>query len=228
MKKQIEAIFFDLFSTLISVSKAAGDQGSYTADILGIDRTAWNNACFSDHHDICAPSDQIAIIQKLAHSLDPSIPLSRIQEAAAARQWRFDHALCNIEEEILHVLGKLKQRGIRLGLISNASTDEVRAWSDSPLAELFETAHFSCHCGIKKPQPGIYQLVLRQMGLTPEQALFVGDGRSQEHRGASSVGIKSLLVTYFIDSDSSDTDLNHRREGTSGEIAHIRDLFCHI
>jgi len=35
-------IFFDLFTTLISVSKAAGGRGRYTADILGLDRDTWN------------------------------------------------------------------------------------------------------------------------------------------------------------------------------------------
>ncbi|MES9872135.1 MAG: HAD-IA family hydrolase [Candidatus Sedimenticola sp. 6PFRAG7] len=223
MQESPKAIFFDLFATLISVSKAAGAQGRYTADILGIDRTRWNAACFSEHHDICRPTNQVETIRKMAHSLDPSIPKSLIHEAAEERQWRFDHALINIEQEMLEVLEKLRSAGIRLGLISNASTDEVRAWPNSPLAPLFETALFSCECGLKKPEPGIYRLALDNLAINADEALFVGDGNSREHLGASETGIRSLLVTYFLENCGED-DLQRRGAGSSGTISHIREL----
>ncbi|RLW70067.1 MAG: hypothetical protein B6D71_07800 [gamma proteobacterium symbiont of Stewartia floridana] len=47
MKTTYKAILFDLFGTLLSVSKAAKGRGQFTADILGLDRKAWNRACFS-------------------------------------------------------------------------------------------------------------------------------------------------------------------------------------
>lgn len=227
MPQVVSAIFFDLFSTLISVSKAVGDKGRHTADVLGIDRDRWNTACFSDHHDICRPTNQRGIIQKLAHSLDPTIPISLINQAAEERQWRFDHALLNIERGILEVLNSLRDAEICLGLISNASTDEVRAWPDSPLYPLFDVALFSCHCGIQKPHPGIYQQALSEIGITPDEALFVGDGRSREHQGAAQAGMKGLLVTYFIENADED-DMAQRSKGSSGTITHIRELFDHI
>ncbi|MEJ1469495.1 MAG: HAD family hydrolase [Candidatus Sedimenticola sp. (ex Thyasira tokunagai)] len=223
MNHSPKAIFFDLFATLISVSKAAGGQGRYTADILGIDRSRWSAACFSEHHEICRPTNQAEIIQKMAHSLDPDIPIPLIHEATEERQWRFDHALINIEQEILEVLEGLKSGGIRLGLISNASTDEVRAWSNSPLAPLFETALFSCDCGLKKPEPEIYQLALNSMAVSAGQSLFVGDGNSREHQGAAASGIRSLLVTYFIEG-CSEGELKSRGKGSAGTISHIREL----
>ncbi|MES9870534.1 MAG: HAD family hydrolase [Sedimenticola sp.] len=223
MQLSPKAIFFDLFATLISVSKAANGQGRYTADILGIDRNRWNEACFTDHHEVCRPTSQGEIIRKLAHSIDPAVPMSLIEEATQARQWRFDNALLNIEQEIMATLDQLKSAGVQLGLISNASTDEVRAWPDSPLAPFFETALFSCECGVKKPDPAIYRMGLDNLAIGAEQALFVGDGNSQEHLGASRTGIRSLLVTHFIEGNSED-DLKRRGEGASGTIPHIRDL----
>ncbi|OQX31517.1 MAG: hypothetical protein B0D96_06210 [Candidatus Sedimenticola endophacoides] len=216
------AILFDLFATLISVSKAAGG-GRYTADILGLDRHAWNRACFSEHHEICRPTRQRDIVRRLAHSLDPEIPETLIAEACEERQRRFDRALIEVEAEILTVLGELRGRGIHLGLISNASTDEVRAWDRSPLAPLLDCALFSCHCGLKKPDPGIYHLGLRTLGLPPHQALFVGDGGSDEHLGARRAGIHSLQVTYFLERLSPE-ELAHKARGARGRINHIREL----
>jgi len=227
MSYPVQAVLFDLFATLVSVSKAGAERGRYTADILGLDRKEWNAACFSEQHDICGPSNQLEIIHKLAHSLDPSIPLSRIREAARERQQRFDHALLQVEAGILDALEALQEKGVRLGLISNASTDEVRAWPDSPLRPLFDTALFSWECGLKKPDPAIYQLGLSRLGVEANQALFVGDGGSREHQGAAASGIPSLLTSYFLDG-ADEKDLRQREAGSVGRIGHIGELVTKV
>jgi putative hydrolase of the HAD superfamily len=223
MKSTYKAIFFDLFGTLISVSKAAGDKAPYTADILGLDRRAWNQACFSEHHDILGETDHLATVKRLAHSFDSAIPMQKIQRAAKTRQRRFDLALTRVEPDILSALHTLNESGFGLGLISNAATGEIRAWPTSPLAPLFKTVHFSCQCGVKKPQPEIYDMALVEMGIDREDALFVGDGSSNEHLGADACGIDSLLVTYFLNTPNT-SDLQHRGLGSKGVISHIRDL----
>lgn len=223
MKPTYKAILFDLFGTLLSVSKAAKGKGRYTADILGLDRNAWNQACFGQHHDIVSRTDHLESVRRIAHSLDPTIPLNRVRQAAQARQLRFDSALNDIEPGILDILQHLKQQGFILGLISNASTGEVSAWPDSPLAPLFTTVHFSCQRGVQKPDPAIYRMALDELAITPRAALFIGDGSSEEHLGAEACGIDSLLVTYFLD-NSSELDLMRRGEGSKGRIGHIREL----
>ncbi|MBW9259549.1 MAG: HAD family hydrolase [Candidatus Thiodiazotropha sp. (ex. Lucinisca nassula)] len=223
MKTTYKAILFDLFGTLLSVSKAAKGQGQYTADILGLDRQAWNQACFSEHHDIVGRTDHLEIVRRIAHSLDPSIPLDKVRQATDARQLRFDTALLEIEPGILTILQELKQQGFILGLISNASTGEVSAWPESPLAPLFTSVHFSCQQGVQKPDPEIYQMALAEMAITADSALFIGDGSSEEHIGAEACNIDSLLVTYFL--DTSDThELDRRGKGSKGRIGHIREL----
>ena len=219
-----KVIFFDLFHTLINVTTAPGASGRYTADILGLGREEWNTACFGSAHNITAPTQQREVIRQLAHSLDPSIPIEKIDDAATERQRRFDYALRNIEPEVLDVLAHLREAGLRLGLISNASTDEVSAWSDSPLSRLFEQAVFSCHCGLCKPQPEIYHHALQQMGVKVSEALFVGDGGSEEHRGAAGVGMDNVLITRYL-GHYDGARLAARREHTRWEIEHLPQLF---
>ncbi|MBV2091500.1 MAG: HAD family hydrolase [Candidatus Thiodiazotropha sp. (ex Ctena orbiculata)] len=223
MKTTYKAILFDLFGTLLSVSKAAKGQGQFTADILGLDRQAWNQACFSEHHDIVSRTDHLEIVRRIAHSLDPSIPLEKVRQATDARQLRFDTALLEIEPGILTILQELKQQGFILGLISNASTGEVSAWPESPLAPLFTSVHFSCQQGVQKPDPEIYQMALAELAITADSALFIGDGSSEEHSGAEACNIDSLLVTYFLDTSDAH-ELNRREKGSKGRIGHIREL----
>ncbi len=52
--------------------------------------------------------------------------------------------------------------------------------------------------GVRKPDPRIYQHALAAIGVRPEDAIFVGDGGSDEHRGARAVGMRTVLVTRFL------------------------------
>lgn len=218
-----KVILFDLFHTLVDVGAAPGASGRYTADILGLSRDAWNKACFGDSHEICQRTDQRSVIRALAHSLDPAIPEEKIIEAAEERQRRFDHALLSVETEVLECLADLNKAGLRLGLLSNASTDEVRAWPDSPLAPFFEQAFFSWECGCAKPQSAFYRHALRQMAVTADECLFIGDGGSDEHRGATKLGIDNILLLRHI--GHYDTHrLDSRRAQVKWELASLTAL----
>lgn len=194
----IQGICFDLFNTLVSVGKVPAHVGPSTAEILGVDTQTWRDACFGEHHDICGPTDATDNLRRMAHAIEPGIPEVTIQKAVRVRQRRFDHALLHVDDEVLTVLDGLRESGIRLGLVSNASTAEVQAWPASPLASLFDVTVFSCDCGSMKPEPAIYQQALRELGLVPQACLFVGDGGSNEHNGAHEVGMKPVLLRRYL------------------------------
>ena len=194
----LRGICFDLFNTLIDVATVPESVGRFTADILGIDREAWRLACFGPMHDICRPTDALPTLRKLAHSIDPEIPELLVQQAVIERQQRFDYALLNIDVSILAMLNKLKQQGLKLALVSNASSSEVSAWQRSPLADYFDTATFSWETGLQKPQPDIYLFTLQALGLAAVEVIYIGDGGSEEHVGATQVGLRSVMVNYFL------------------------------
>ena len=82
---------------------------------------------------------------------------------------------------------------------SNASTDEVAAWHNSPLSSLFDEAIFSCHCGWCKPHAAIYHYALERMGVEVQEALFIGDGGSDEHKGVAAIGLDNVLITRHLE-----------------------------
>ncbi len=93
----------------------------------------------------------------------------------------------------LETLAELREREIRVGLIS-VCTDEVPAlWPDSPFADRFDSSVFSCSVGLAKPDPRIYHLACDELGVAPEDSIFVGDGANDELAGAEAVGMKAVL-----------------------------------
>jgi putative hydrolase of the HAD superfamily len=219
-----KVILFDLFHTLVDVGSVPESYGRYTADILGVGRDEWNQACFGAAHDICRPTDHVAVIRALAHSIDPSVSDDLIVEAAEERLQRFEHALLHVEPEVTEALTQLRDAGLRLGLLSNASTGEVQAWPRSPLAPLFDEAFFSCECGCAKPDAAFYQHAISTLGVAREECLFVGDGGSREHEGAERLGIDNVLITRHI-AHYDEGRLAPRRAAARWEITQLSELW---
>jgi len=224
MNLRYDAICFDLFHTLVDVAKVPSTIGAATADVLEVDQRQWDNACFGPLHDICEETEHQHVVQKLAHSIDQSISISKIEEATRSRQARFDYALSQVEDDIIEQIQSLRNKGVKTVLVSNASSGEVTAWKDSPLADCFDEVIFSCECGMAKPDPGIYQLALEKLGVRADKTLFVGDGGSQEHEGARAAGLSPVLMKKFTYDSLSEEELRLRAMFADYEIHQLGDL----
>jgi putative hydrolase of the HAD superfamily len=55
----------------------------------------------------------------------------------------------------------------------------------------------SCETGLVKPDPEIFKLCAARLGVRPEDCLYVGDGGSDELRGASTVGMTPVQAVWF-------------------------------
>jgi putative hydrolase of the HAD superfamily len=168
-------------------------------------------------------TDPYESIRIIVHAIDPTIPEERIRRAVAQRPARFRHALTHVRPEILHGLERIRAMGLKTGLISNAGYDEVEAWPESPLAPLFDTALFSCHTHLMKPEPEIYLLAARTLGVAPEKCLYVGDGGSREHEGARAAGMCTVLMLGLLE-ESMPEIASRRARNTDFEARTMEDL----
>ncbi|HTR79374.1 MAG TPA: HAD family hydrolase [Gemmatimonadaceae bacterium] len=201
-------VLFDLFHTLVSVPSPARAGELAVAEILGVSREEWQRRYYDE--DILGRClgrvcDPLEAMRGVAHTIDPFIPEERIVVAAASRRRRFTRGLVEIEPTILAALDRLRGAGIRIALVSDAGADDVEAWALSPLRERFNATVFSYEIGIRKPAPAIYQRALDALDAPAADAMFVGDGGSDEHRGARAVGMRSVLVTRLIERPTPET-----------------------
>lgn len=61
------------------------------------------------------------------------------------------------------------------------------------LNDIFEKAYYSFEVGMRKPEADIYQFVLKQSHLIPEQTLFIDDSEANI-RTAKTLGIQTLWI----------------------------------
>jgi putative hydrolase of the HAD superfamily len=193
-----KAVLFDLFHTLACVPPPGLAGEAPVPQILGVPAAEWHRLYYED--DVLGRClgrvvDGVEAMRAVTHSIDPTVSEERILAAVESRRRRFETGLIDIEDEILAALDRLRAAGIRTAIVSDAGADDVEYWHRSPLSERFDAIVFSYQLGIRKPDARIYQRALDRIDTRPADAIFVGDGGSEEHRGAQAVGMKTVLVT---------------------------------
>jgi putative hydrolase of the HAD superfamily len=173
-----------------------------TCEMLGVSHQDWDEQLLVHSRDRLAGlrTEPLDIIRTMAQAIDPAISEERIRAATQNRMIRFAAALRDIPQQNLAVLERLKSQGKLLALLSNADAMEVEAWDATAAARLFDVTVISCRVGLVKPEPAIYELCLRELGVTADEAAFVGDGGSDELQGARDVGMTTIMVTGVMNS----------------------------
>ena len=220
-----EAVLFDLFHTLVSVPKPGGIHGPSVAEALGIpEHEAELQRRYHDDDVLgrCLGHvrDPREVMRRLARGLSPSVTDARIEAALASRRRRFEQGLVGVDPRFLVALDALRAAGIRTALVSDAGCDDVESWHLSPLATRFDATVFSYELGVRKPDPRIYFEALGRIGVAPAAAIFVGDGGSDEHRGARSVGMGTVLVTSLLAHEAPEV-VAGRRPHADRELADV-------
>jgi putative hydrolase of the HAD superfamily len=117
--------------------------------------------------------------------------------------WRPAHAVLGSAQALL---GSLRGRGIKTGLVANSWPDSPRLLradvEDFGLAGQLDVIVFSGDVGFRKPQPEIFLHALQQLDVEPEDAVFVGDRLATDVQGAAQVGMTTVQALWFRADDT--------------------------
>jgi putative hydrolase of the HAD superfamily len=114
---------------------------------------------------------------------------SEILKLMMQSRWEFQ-----LYEDAIPVLKQLKEKGIKLGLISNVAKDVDDLFTRMGLLQYLDFTITSFEVGHDKPDPEIFLAALQKVGLQPEEAIYVGDQYELDIVGARNVGMKAVLI----------------------------------
>lgn len=93
---------------------------------------------------------------------------------------------------------QLGREGYKIGLISNGKSPlQEENLSALGIADFFDSIIVSEAVGCRKPEPAIFELACKELSVSPEKCIFVGDSPIADILGAANVG----MYTVFIPSD---------------------------
>lgn len=90
------------------------------------------------------------------------------------------------------VLHGLRERGVRIGMVSNIGFDLRPMAAALGIAGLVDAYALSYEVGACKPAPEIFRAALDDLGVAPRDALMVGD--TPADAGASALGCRCLIL----------------------------------
>ncbi len=134
---------------------------------------------------------QRAILTRLGVEADEE---TRQRYAQALDAWFRRPGVIRLYPEVVDVLTALRERGYRLGIVSNWSWNLRERVAQVGLTDFFEVIWASAYAGCGKPHRCIFDQALAQMGLAPEQALYVGDSYRNDVIGARRAGMDAVLL----------------------------------
>ena len=97
------------------------------------------------------------------------------------------------------LLKALRANGQRVWLLSNAQSIFTRCeLSMLGIEKLFDGIYLSSDYGCKKPDRRFFELLLRERGIAPENAIMIGNDGVCDIQGARAVGLSALYVRSNI------------------------------
>lgn len=99
-------------------------------------------------------------------------------------------AFADVDDALL----ALKERGLRVGVLSNAPTDLPVFLERLGVAPHLDFAVVSASEGVRKPDRRIFEIALERAGVAPHEALHVGDMYLEDILGGRAAGVQPLLI----------------------------------
>jgi putative hydrolase of the HAD superfamily len=192
----IRAVIFDLYDTLLYLTDPIVQETRHAIALrAGVDPDAWAGLWRGNVVDrmlgkMGGLDDEIrGMLQQLGPAPPPALVAGLVEEQIAG--WA---RAVTLYPETLPVLAALRQRGLKLGLISNCSADAGATVARIGLADFFDAITLSCDVGLMKPDPAIYQHTCEALGVTPPESMFVADGAFGELDASRALGMLTVKV----------------------------------
>ncbi len=195
----IKAVIFDMFETLVTLFTGKIYFSEDIAADVGADlqefRKRW-------HKTEEGRSTGEYTIEEVFETVFKDLGIyseEKVKQITGNRRECLKTTFDAMPEDSLSLLKELKNRGIKIGLISNTYSDERDAIRQSVLFPYFDVALISYEQGIRKPAPELFTKMTKELGVKPEECLYVGDGGSKELFAAREAGMHPVQCTWFHD-----------------------------
>ena len=141
----------------------------------------------------------------------PHLPAPLAPKLFDALYQRFTQTTAwHVYDDVKPTLAALRQRGYRLGVVSNWDERLKKLLTDLQLSHYFEAIVLSVDVGAGKPSPKIFAHTLNLLKLPASAVLHIGDSMDEDVIGPQQRGIPALLL--------------NRRRKTSHSVPVLTDI----
>ena len=194
----IKAVIFDMYETLITLYNSPNYFGPHMAADAGIPvekfKKIWSPMEGDRSIGKISLEEILALILKKNNCYSEEL----LEKLVEKRIWAKAECFKHLNPEIIPTLEALKRNNIKIGLISNCFSEEAKLIRESNLYPFFDAVMLSYEQGVKKPDEEIYRRCVKELGVLPNECLYVGDGGSTELEAADKLGMKAVQAVWYL------------------------------
>ena len=97
-----------------------------------------------------------------------------------------------LNKELLKFAFKKKKQGYKIAILSDQWHLSKKILVSKDFYNKFDATIVSCDVGVRKPNPGIYKLVLKKLKLSAKETIFI-DNQEWNTKPAEELGMKTVL-----------------------------------
>ena len=194
----IRTVIFDMYETLITLFNSPLYFGTQMAIDAGITEDKFKRLWVST--EVARTVGKMTLEEALEMILVENKCYSKelldsiVQKRIAAKEDCFNH----MHLEIIPLFNNLREKGIKIGLISNCFSEEAYVIQRSVLFPYFDAVCLSYEQGIQKPDAEIYKKCIEKLMVTADECLYVGDGGSYELEAAKDLGMETVQAAWYL------------------------------
>ena len=136
----------------------------------------------------------VAFTERIVLGMGGAPPASRDVAVELTARWA-QHTNFELYDDVLPTLRELRERGIKIGVVSNSSRD-VREFAKHHVLDI-DAGISSFHHGKTKPHASIFRAVLELLEVEPDEALMVGDTIDADIEGPLAIGMQAVLLDRY-------------------------------
>jgi 2-haloalkanoic acid dehalogenase type II len=221
---QVKGVLFDLGGTLVKIDNSEDPHVmKRMLKDCGINRSlkevskewvkSWKRLNF---REMAALLDEFWVQQnaEVLRSLRVELNAEKLARFIASHWW--DYARVSLYPDAQETLPRLKEEGLKIGLVTNGLQSDVnQILPKVGLQGFFDVVVVVDTLRKMKPDAEVFRYALEKVQTKPVEAIFVGDEIETDYKGAQGCG----LTAFLVDREGKVQDENVNR------ISSLKDLF---
>lgn len=187
---------FDMHGTLVYEDPDVHEQGRIMAQRLGQDPEIFKAAFVEDIRPVMA--GQMQARQRYQKVLE-NLGLDASPHAVTAfedLETELRLGAARLYPGIPEILERLRESGLRLGLLTNCTPLWRQILDHTGLAHQFNAVFLSCDKAMAKPDKRFFASIMEELSAVPEKTLYIGDGGDMELETAIQLGMAAVYIDH--------------------------------
>jgi epoxide hydrolase-like predicted phosphatase len=183
---KIKTIAFD-YGGVIKINERS--LSTDICDYLKISKEEWEKEYFLVNY--------LANVKNISFNDLFAIVVSKFDDSDKTKKYILDLIESNkskwhLNDELINIIKDLKKRNYKIALLSNNSIEFRQKLVENEIINIFDEIIISAEVGWQKPQPEIFEILFKKLGVNANEVIFIDDTlRSLEN--ADKIGYTPIL-----------------------------------